>query len=292
MTDNEQRRLLGAFIRARREAMEPAGNGRRRTPGLRREELALRAGISATWCAWLEQGREVRASPHALSRLAHALSLTRAERAYLFELAGRHDPEAPVPGPASAVPRSLSAAVRSMSCPAYGLDRFWNACCWNAAAEALFIGWLDQGRPRPNLLRFVFTDPAARALLPDWEARALRILAEFRSDFSRSSSDPEMTAMIDDLGGQSPHFATGWRRQAVLGREGGTRSFFAAGGQVQYYDQHTLTPSDQPDHKLVMLVPVGQARFSPSVRPLVEKYDNIPDSGGIVLTIPKNLGCY
>lgn len=253
MKDDEQRRLLGAFIRARREAMEPAGSGRRRTPGLRREELALRAGISATWCSWLEQGREVRASPHALSRLAHALSLTRAERAYLFELAGRHDPEAPLPAPASPPPPSLSAAVEAMSCPAYGLDRFWNACCWNAAAKTLFTGWLDRG-PRPNLLRFIFLDPAAKPLIPDWEARALRILAEFRSDFSRSLNDPEMSAMVDDLVASSPLFAAGWRRQAVLAREGGTRSFRAANGDLRRYDQHTLTPSDQPDHKLVMLV--------------------------------------
>ena len=104
MKGEEQRELLGAFIRSRREAMEPASGGRRRTPGLRREELALRAGISATWCAWLEQGREVRASPHALSRLAHALMLTRAERTYLFELAGRHDPEATVPLPSPRYP--------------------------------------------------------------------------------------------------------------------------------------------------------------------------------------------
>src|SRR6185437_524989 len=83
MLDQDQRRLLGAFIRAHRERAGPGPlEGRRRTPGLRREELAARAGISATWCAWLEQGRAVQASPEALGRLGQALSLTRAERAY------------------------------------------------------------------------------------------------------------------------------------------------------------------------------------------------------------------
>ncbi|MGV3549570.1 helix-turn-helix transcriptional regulator [Rhizobium sp.] len=255
MNDDEQRELLGAFIRARREAMEPVGGGRRRTPGLRREELALRAGISATWCAWLEQGREVRASPHALSRLARALMLTRAERAYLFELAGRHDPEAAPPTPAPSVPASLADAVAAMACPAYGLDRFWNACCWNAAAQDLFRGWLD-GAGQANLLRFIFLDPASKALIPDWETRALRLLAEFRSDYSRSLNDPDMADMVDDLVAQSPIFAKAWRRQAVLGREGGLRTFVMAGGGTRRFEQHTFTPSDQPDHKLVMLVPL------------------------------------
>jgi transcriptional regulator with XRE-family HTH domain len=254
MNDDEQRRLLGDFIRARREAMEPAGAGRRRTPGLRREELALRAGISATWCAWLEQGREVRASPHALSRLAHALALTRAERAYLFELAGRHDPEAPAAAVASPPPASLAAVVNNVPTPAYGLDRFWNACCWNGAAEDLFVGWLDPGRHR-NLLRFIFLEPAARALIPDWEERALRLLAEFRSDYSRWLNDPEMTGMVDALMSESQFFARGWQRQTVLAREGGMRTFRDADGDLRRYGQYTFAPSDRPDHKLVVLVP-------------------------------------
>jgi transcriptional regulator with XRE-family HTH domain len=94
MLTADQRRLLGEFIRAHRERARPVeASGRRRTPGLRREELAAKAGISATWCAWIEQGRPVQASSEALDRLARALSLSRAERDYLFELAGRSDPD-------------------------------------------------------------------------------------------------------------------------------------------------------------------------------------------------------
>lgn len=256
MNDDDQRALLGAFIRTRREAMAPVDGGRRRTPGLRREELASRAGISATWCAWLEQGREVRASPHALSRLAHALALTRAERAYLFELAGRHDPDATTATPSPTAPGSIAAAVAAMDCPAYGLDRFWNACCWNAAAETLFRGWLDQG-PQPNLLRFIFLDPAAKTLIPDWEPRALRLLAEFRSDYSRGLNDPVMNAMVDGLAAESEMFATAWRRQAVMAREGGVRTFRLADGDMRRFEQHTFAPSDAPDHKLVMLTPLA-----------------------------------
>jgi transcriptional regulator with XRE-family HTH domain len=96
MGDTDQRRQLGEFVRSHRERITPnAPVGRRRTPGLRREELAARAGISTVWCAWIEQGREVQASPKTLSRIAGALDLTPAERAHLFELAGRLDPELP-----------------------------------------------------------------------------------------------------------------------------------------------------------------------------------------------------
>jgi transcriptional regulator with XRE-family HTH domain len=112
MLTADQRRLLGEFLRAHRERAQPAeASGRRRTPGLRREELAAKAGISATWCAWIEQGRPVQASSEALDRLSRALSLSRAERDYLFELAGRSDPDI---RPDPDIPASLLAAVTAV----------------------------------------------------------------------------------------------------------------------------------------------------------------------------------
>ena len=146
MLSADQRRLLGEFVRAHRERAQPMESRvRRRTPGLRREELAAKAGISATWCAWIEQGRPVQASSEALDRLSRALSLSRAERDYLFELAGRSDPDIQ---PDPNVPTSLLAAVSTVRHPAYGLDRLWDACCWNKAAARLFRGWLDGDHQR------------------------------------------------------------------------------------------------------------------------------------------------
>jgi transcriptional regulator with XRE-family HTH domain len=106
----EQRRLLGAFLRARRERLTPAeahihgGPARRRTPGLRREEVAQLCGLSPTWYTWLEQGRDVSVSPPALARIAEALHLTAPERAYLFELARKRDPEVDPSGDAQTLP--------------------------------------------------------------------------------------------------------------------------------------------------------------------------------------------
>ncbi len=254
MLTDDQRRLLGEFIRAHRErARPPASSGRRRTPGLRREELAAEAGISATWCAWIEQGRPVQASPEALARLARALSLTRPERAYLFELAGRLDPD----GPAALenhAPASLSAAVDAIACPAYGLDRLWNACAWNGAAGRLFVGWLDGAHQR-NLLRFVFLEENARALIPDWRERALRLLAEFRADFGHTFRDAGVAAFLAALKAESPLFASAWDDQNVQERSGGLRTFDHPQDGPLAFEQHTFNLSERPDYKLVVLTP-------------------------------------
>lgn len=252
MLEADQRRLLGAFVRAHRERMRPAtATGRRRTSGLRREELAALAGISVTWCTWIEQGRAAQASPEALSRIAQALALSRAERDYLFTLAGRVDPQASR-GLSADAPPSLIAAVKATQCPAYGLDRLWNACCWNEAAARLFRGWLDGDRQR-NLLRYVFLEPAARALVPDWKDRARRLLAEFRADFAGAFRDAEVRIFLETLRGDSPFFAEAWDEQAVQTREGGLRLFNHPDDGAVSFIQHTFAPAERPDHKLVIL---------------------------------------
>ena len=255
MTNPDQRRLLGGFVRAHRERLPPAGSGvRRRTPGLRREELATRAGISVTWLTWIEQGRDVKASPQALDRLAHALSLSRAERAYLFELSGIHDPDDPPSQTSTDAPGSIVAAVEAVAHPAYGLDRLWNACCWNKAAERLFLGWLTPGAER-NLLLFVFLDPAARDLISNWDTRARRLLAEFRGDYGHSFADPRARALVGRLRHDSVLFRTAWDEQGVLEREGGVRHFRHPEDGALRFVQHTFAPSERPDHKLVILTP-------------------------------------
>ncbi|GGF76711.1 transcriptional regulator [Azorhizobium oxalatiphilum] len=256
-----RRRMLAAFVRARREAMEPASHGftdlrRRRTPGLRREELAQLAGLSATWLSWIEQAREVSLSAPAVGRLARAFGLSPAERAYLFDLAGKEDPDPP----AAAAPETLNPLLRLIEAvpfPAYLLDGGWDAIGWNAPASALFRGWLDiaPDTGRPNLLRFIFATQAAPALIPDHEARARRVLAEFRADTSRHMSEPALAALVAELRDTSPLFARLWDGQAVLGREGGLRTFLDADGAVLRFDQLTLAPLPGGRARLVVLTP-------------------------------------
>ena len=256
---SDRRHALGDFLRAHRERLAPSAVGlaagpRRRTPGLRREELAQLAAISATWYSWLEQGRDVAASPAALARLAVALRLTGAERAYLFELAGRRDPDAAPTAPAMAPPPAVAAAIDAFAAPAYLLDRRWSALAWNRAAARLFAGWLDRPGER-NLLRFIFLEPAARALICNWQGRARRVLAEFRADYSRHLDDPGLEALIGELSKRSPLFARAWQEQAVVGREGGQRSFNHPVDGTQTYVQATFSPAGRPDLKLVLLTP-------------------------------------
>lgn len=258
MLTEDKRRLLGHFIRSHRERVTPdVPVRRRRTPGLRREELAVRAGIGVTWCAWIEQGRDISVSPHALARLAQALALTPAERAYMFELADRRDPAAPPTDAVSRAPEAVSALVMALPFPAYGLDRLWNASCWNEPARHLFTGWLGEGHQR-NLLRYTFLSPSARALLPDWDDRAKRLLAEFRADYARLAKDTALDDLTRDLCDESLLFAQEWAMQSVSAREGGARSFIHPEDGLLQYTQHTFNASERPDHKLVVLLPPGQ----------------------------------
>jgi transcriptional regulator with XRE-family HTH domain len=251
----DARRLLGAFIRAHRERLPPParGSGRRRTPGLRREELAEAAGVSVTWITWLEQGRDVAASTAALARLADALRLTSAERASMFDLAQKRDP-APA-RPHADLPAGLLALPLLFTGPAYLLDRTWTARAWNPAAARLFGGWLDDEARDHNLMRFVFLSPDARALIADWPERSRRLAAEFRADFSRSPHDAAMLELIDELSMKSERFARCWKEQAVLHREGGERTFdHPAEGMLRFL-QTTLLVASQQECKLVCLAP-------------------------------------
>lgn len=259
-----QRRLLGDFLRDRRQRLDPVQLGlplgsRRRTRGLRREEVAMLSGISATWYTWMEQGREIAVSPHALARLATALSLSRAERAYLFQLAGRHDPDAGAAAPDPAAERIalLRRTVAAITAPAYAMDHRYRMLAWNGAAEGLFTGWLDRpADPPPNMLRFLFLDPAARTLVVDWQQRCQRVLAELRADYSLHLADAELADLLAALQAGSRDFAAGWKQAAVQGREGGERAFNHPVQGLLRFQQLTFALETQPGHRLVVLHPV------------------------------------
>ena len=257
---SEQRRALGDFVRAQRERTAPESLGlppgsRRRTPGLRREELAQLCGLSTTWFTWIEQGRDVSVSPSALARLASSLRLGRAERAYLFDIAGKRDPDQAADDADASIAPAVLACVETIRSPAYILDRTWTARSWNAKARHLFAGWLDApGEHRYNLLRFIFLTPSARTLICDWEARARRVAAEFRAACSAHFNDPTLHALIAELREGSREFAQFWEQHGVLGREGGERTFNHPRDGFVRYEQVTFDLASQSDVKLTLLV--------------------------------------
>ncbi|CCE08569.1 conserved hypothetical protein [Bradyrhizobium sp. STM 3843] len=252
---------LGAFLRSLRERQDPAAHGlvggRRRTPGLRREELAQLCGLSATWYTWIEQGREVSVSPATLDRLARGLRLSRAERNYLFELSGKRDPDRADTG--DDPPETMLDCVDLIDGPSYILDRSWTARRWNAKAARLFAGWLDAG-VELNLLRYIFLRPEARSLILDWAMRAQRVVAEFRAATTSHVDDIAVRSLVDDLNVTSPDFARCWAAHTVLAREGGERTFKHPADGLLHYQQVSMSFAGWPDFRLTILMPMPDRR--------------------------------
>lgn len=256
-TGSVRRKALGDFLRRVRGRVRPEDVGlpagmRRRTPGLRREEVAQLCDISVTWYTWIEQGRDVSVSAGVWARLAAALGLSRAERHYLFELAECADPEH-LRDIITPLPLRLADCVHQITAPAYILDRCWNVLARNRPLLHLFDGWPDRDAA-PNLLRYVFLDPAARDLVVDWEERASRIVAEFRADAGAYAEEDDVQAVTDELLQASSVFAHWWTRHTVVDRAGGLREFNHPVDGILPYQQITFRVATRPDCKLVMLL--------------------------------------
>ncbi len=259
---------LGEFLRARRDRLRPEQfhlpRGRRRAPGLRREEVAQLCGISPTWYTWIEQGRTSAISVATLNAIADGLRLSRAERAYLFEISSRADPSPPRAEESD--PRRLTGLVRAIRAPAYVLDRHWDAVAWNRSAAELFVDWLGKGAVRArvdeparerNLLRYVFLNARAQGFIADWQERSRRLVAEFRADTASWSDDPVRGSLVHELCTASPAFDAAWRSQSVLSREGGMRVFHHTKRGQCRYEQYTLRLAQHAELKLTVLLPQG-----------------------------------
>ncbi|HZD68052.1 MAG TPA: helix-turn-helix transcriptional regulator [Actinomycetes bacterium] len=224
MPSKEQRQELGAFLRARRQAVRPediglAGGAKvRRTPGLRREEVAERAGIGVSWYTRLEQGKDVQLSPRALRGVAEALRLSAPQREYIFTLA-RGEVLGVEPARTKTVSPTLQDVLDAQGAnPAYITDGRMNLLAWNQPALEVFGAF---GRTFPevppeerNVVWLIFTE-GTRQLLLDWEQHAQRVLAQFRDASRYFVDDPWYPAFVDKLTRQSPEFAAWWPRHDV-----------------------------------------------------------------------------
>lgn len=190
------------------------GGGRRRAPGLRREEVAQLAGVSAAWYTWLEQARDIHPSPAALDAIASALRLTPDERAHAFALAGRPLPETPAPPPVPAVSPEQQAILDAVAMPAYVSDRAWNVLAWNALADRIF-GFAE--RRFRNTLLMVFGDPGMRRVLVDWSEEAAHLVASLRLAADEAPDDPLFVDVLAQLSA-FPEFRKLWVRHDVRKR--------------------------------------------------------------------------
>ncbi|MCQ2031259.1 helix-turn-helix transcriptional regulator [Stutzerimonas zhaodongensis] len=246
---------LADFLRSRRERISPQEVGlpsgeRRRTPGLRREEVAALAGVGLSWYTWLEQGREIGVSASFLERLSKTLKLDATERRYLFLLAHQRLP--PEPGKTwCVVPPLVHRLMADLPMrPAYVLNLRWDVLAWNAAADKVFA-FSSVPAERRNFLWLLFTAPLMRALLDPWEDQALQILSSFRRDFVRAPLDPDIGSLVKNLGKVDPDFRSWWRQQDIHGPCQGIRNFnIGAIGNVVFDHTSLIIDVDQ-DLRLV-----------------------------------------
>jgi transcriptional regulator with XRE-family HTH domain len=247
---------LADLLRTRRDRLTPADVGlpagsRRRTTGLRREEVAQLAGVSTTYYTFLEQGRDVRPSRQVVAALAGALRLSSAERAHLFQLAGI-TPAADDQAQAETVVPVVGAMVDRLDpFPAYLKGRRWDVLAANRAARALFTDWPARAPGDRNMVWWMFTDPAARKVYVDWEQEASDMLARFRAAAARRLEDPDFTDLIERLHQASPEVRSWWPRYEVAPVGGGTKHLHhPALGDVAF--QHAvLQVADHPEQMLV-----------------------------------------
>ena len=215
-------KLFGTFLKDRRTKLDPAAFGfstvRRRTPGLRREEVAQRADISPTWYTWLEQGRGGAPSAEVLDRIARALMLTEVEREHLFLLGLGRPPEARYQR-SDVTPRLQRVLDALNPSPAIMKTPIWDVIAWNRAANVFLPGIESLEPEQRNLLRFIFLDPRARVSHAKWESLAKLVLGAFRLDAARAGAVEEAETMIRELSRHSPEFEAMWREANVTGTQ-------------------------------------------------------------------------
>jgi transcriptional regulator with XRE-family HTH domain len=216
--------LLGTYLRDRRMKLHPAAFGfpaeHRRTPGLRREEVAQRANISPTWYTWLEQGRGGAPSADVLDRIARALMLTDVEREHLFLLGLGRPPEAHYQKIEGVTPRLRRVLDGLDPSPALIRTAIWNVVAWNRAATSMLVDYGSLPPEQRNILRFIFLDPRARAAQYDWESVARFVLGAFRVDAARAGAVAEVEPLVEELCRLSPDFKAMWRDNDVRGPHG------------------------------------------------------------------------
>ncbi|MGH6965055.1 MAG: helix-turn-helix transcriptional regulator [Phenylobacterium sp.] len=210
---------FGAYLKDRRARLDPASFGlsgsRRRTPGLRREEVAQRANISATWYTWLEQGRGGAASADVLERIARALMLTDVEREHLFLLGLGRLPDVRYRSTDGVSPRLQRVLDALEVSPAIVKTPTWDVVAWNRAAAAVLTDYAALAPDQRNILRMMFLDSRVRAAQFDWEHVARFVVAAFRADAARAGAGDEVTKLVEELSRQSPEFEAMWRDNDV-----------------------------------------------------------------------------
>jgi len=257
--DATENNALGKYLRERRARLDAASLGfasvRRRTPGLRREEVAQRANISATWYTWLEQGRGGAPSEPVLERIAQALVLTNDEREHAFLLALGRAPAVRFQAENAISPRLQRVLDGLADSPAFIKSLTWDLVAWNRAAGAVF-GYDRQAPGECNILRRVFCNPESRVANADWASVARFAVAAFRADAARAGPSAEIERMVDTLSADSPEFAALWQDSDVRSFGDGVKHFRHPVAGVIAMEFSSFTVDGRPDLGMVIYHPL------------------------------------
>ncbi|MCW5737498.1 MAG: helix-turn-helix domain-containing protein [Enhydrobacter sp.] len=253
-----RRSELGDFLRSRRQRLRPESVGlqatrRRRTPGLRREEVAELAGIGIDWYVRLEQGRSVNPSLATIDALARALRLGKAEHDHLRALARRGDRR---PFQEEEVPDPIRRLVESLPNPAYITGRRWDVLAWNQTADEIFA-FGRMADEDLNTLIIMLTKPASRRVFgPAWADEARRMVAMFRTTHDVWAGDPAFIDLLDRLRRDSPEFPGWWKAHDIRDVAAGQKRVVHPKKGVLHFEHASFQCNDEPGLKLVIYTPV------------------------------------
>lgn len=251
-----RRDQLSDFLRTRRARLKPVDvglvdGGRRRTPGLRREEVALLAGVGTSWYTWLEQGRDITVSSSVLDAVSTALRLTESERAHLYSLAGTNPPPAGGYRPSAATPELLHLLDAWAPRPAMLQDRYWNLLAVNDATREVF-GYRDTDR---NCLVTFFTNSRYRDMYVHWATAAPGVVSAFRADAATYPDDERFGRLVEGLSAISPDFVELWQRHDVSPHLQAIKAVRHPEAGELVFDKTTLAVTDHPGWHLVLYNP-------------------------------------
>jgi transcriptional regulator with XRE-family HTH domain len=256
------REQLGAFLRRCRARLAPAevglpGGRRRRTPGLRREDVAMLAGLSLTWYTWLEQGRGNRVSAEILERICVTLRLSADERAYLFGLV-QHRPAPPLLTADEAVSPTLQRMIDALAIPALVKTARWDVIAWNQVLGRVLRDYEKLPPGRRNLLRILLVEDDEYQRDPVvYERMARRVLAKFRVDYSLATGDPAFEELIAELDAICPIFKRLWNSPEIAGRSEAVTSHRHLGGMQ--FEHSSYVPEGHATLRVLLFVPYDEA---------------------------------
>ncbi len=275
MQAEKRREELGDFLKTRRARIQPEEVGlprgqRRRTPGLRREEVAQLAGIGVDWYTWLEQGRDIRVSEDVLESLVRTLHLSEAERRHLYLLAHKQAP------PLKQVAKSVEASPvlqqlvdQQGNFPTYIIDYKWDVVVWNKSSVILFDD--IERMPRRNVLLMIFKNRRFRKSLTDWQGHAQRVMAQYRATYGQYIGDPNFETIIEQLHIESPEFADWWDNHDIVGRADVHKEIIHPQVGNLYFDQIAMTLAHAPDMMMAIHIPEPDTDTAEKIEQLLSR---------------------